>query len=262
VVLLTPFLLLAGVAITSATQVRQILQWMTANGYVGGAATVALRLTPIVINALGIGILYAVMPNRRAVWRPIAISALIVGCAWQLVAWGYLRLQIGVAGYSAVYGALAQLPVTLVWLYLSWTIVLAGAEIAAVLEFGRAAPAGAGTSPDPRAVALHLLADEFARGGPGIEPRAAAHELGVEIDAVQRATAALQDFGWLAAVDVQPARFVLARAPATIELGRLDGLARRDWVPPRIDPRAAAALREVDAKSPELWAARTLADVL
>ena len=265
VVLLTPFLLLAGVAITSATQVRQILQWMTANGYVGGAATLALSFTPIVVNALGIGVLYAVMPNRRAVWRPIAISALIAGCAWQLVAWGYLRLQIGVAGYSAVYGALAQLPVTLVWLYLSWTIVLAGAELAAVLEFGRAAPAGAGSSPDPRAIALHLLvraADEFVRGEPGIEPRATAHELGVEIDAVQRATTALQDFGWLAAVDIQPPRFVLARAPATIELERLDGLARRDWVPPRIDPRAAAALREVDAKGPELWGGRTLADLL
>src|SRR5262249_50714372 len=153
VVLLTPFLLLAGVAITSATQVQQSVQWLTANGYVGGAATSALEYTPTLINAMGIGILYAGMPNPRAVWRPVAISAVIAGVAWQVVQRAYVSLQVGVTRNSAIYGAIAQLPVTLVWLYVSWAIILAGAEIAAVLEFGIAAPRGASSLPDPRAVA-------------------------------------------------------------------------------------------------------------
>ena len=89
------------------------------------------------------------MPNRRPAWRPIVVSALIAGVAWQLVQWSYVSLQVGVARNDAIYGALAQLPVTLVWLYVSWAIVLGGAEIAALLEFGAAAWRTARTAPDP-----------------------------------------------------------------------------------------------------------------
>lgn len=265
VVLLTPFLLLAAVAIMSAGQVKQLLQWVLENGYLGGAALEALRLSPLLINAAAIGVLYAVMPNRRPSWGPIVVSALLAGCAWHLVQWGYVSLQVGVVRNNAIYGALAQLPVTLVWLYLSWTVVLAGAEIASVLEFGPAASVAAGAAPDPQAVALHVLlcaADEFARGGQGIEPRAAARQLGVEIATVQSVAAALQKLGWLAAVEGEPRRFVLARAPASIELGGLASLAVGGSLPRRCDVRAQTALASVRAKAPELWRGLTLADIV
>jgi membrane protein len=265
VVFLAPLLLLAGVAITSAAQVQQITQWLFGLHYVGGAATQALALSPILINAAAIGLLYAVMPNRRPAWRAILISALIAGVAWQLVQWTYVSLQVGVARYNAIYGALAQLPVTLVWIYVSWAIILAGAEIAALLEFGAAAWRTARTEPDRQAVALHLLlaaADNFSQGRGGVEPRAVARELGIRTDAMQPITAALQELGWLVAIDGQPDRLVLACAPDTIALGALAGLARGDWIPPRTDPRAKALLIETEAKRPQLWGGRTLAGLL
>lgn len=265
VVLLTPMLLLAGVAITSAGQVQQIMRWFFDSEYLGGAVTGALTLSPVLINAAAIGVLYAVMPNRRPAWRPILISALIAGSAWQVVQWTYVSLQLGVAGNSAIYGALAQLPVTLVWLYVSWAIILAGAEIAALLEFGAAAWRTARTEPDPQAIALHLLiaaADTFRQGGGGVAPRAIAHQLGIRIDALQPVTAALQELGWLVAIDGHPDCLVLARAPETIQLKALAGLERGDWVPPHTDPRVKALLMEIEAKRPELWGDRTLEDLL
>jgi membrane protein len=265
VVLLTPLLLLAGVAITSAGQVQQILQWVFEVEYIGTAATRALALTPLLINAAGIGVLYAVMPNRRAAWRPIVISALIAGTAWQVVQVSYVSLQVGVARNSAIYGALAQLPVTLVWLYVSWAIVLAGAEIAALLEFGAVAWRTARTEPDPQAVALHFLlaaADNFGEGGGGVEPRAIARQLGIRIDALQPVSAALQERGWLVGIDGHPDRLVLARAPETIALKALAALAHRDWVPPHTDPRVTVLLAEIEAQRPAVWRDRTLADLL
>lgn len=265
VVLLTPLLLLAGVAITSASQVQAILQWILGINYVGPAATRVLTLSPIIVNAAGLGILYAVMPNRRPAWRPIVISALIAGIAWQIVQWSYLILQVGVARNDAIYGALAQLPVTLVWLYVSWTIVLGGAEIAALLEFGAEAWRTARDAPDAQAVALHLLllaADEFERGGRGIEPRVVARQLGVRIDAVQPVAATLCELGWLVGIDGDPDRVVLARAPAVIELGEMAALTRGEWVPPHTDPRATAALARIEDKRPSLWGGATLADLM
>jgi membrane protein len=265
VILLTPLLLLAGVAITSAAQVQAILQWILGIGYIGDATTRALTLSPIIINAAGIGVLYVVMPNRRPAWRPIVVSALVAGVAWQLLQWSYVSLQVGVARNDAIYGALAQLPVTLVWLYVSWTIVLGGAELAALLEFGAASWRTRRDAPDAQALALHLLlvaADAFQRGGPGVEPRAVALQLGVRIDAMQPVALELQKFGWLVPVEGQPERLVLGRAPATIELALLTRLVRGEWVPPRVEPRAGAALARLDARRPELWEGRTLADLL
>jgi membrane protein len=265
VVMLTPFLMLAGVAITSAGHASQLLQWVLDNGYLGPVAVQVVRLSPIVINAAGIGVLYAVMPNRRAAWGPIVIAALVAGAAWQLVQWSYVVLQVGVARNNAIYGALAQLPVTLVWLYVSWTIVLGGAELAALLEFGPQAVPAAGRPPDAQAIALHLLvraADAFGAGRPAPDALATARELRVDLDTVGDAVTRLQSLGWLATVEGHPQRYVLARAPKSIDLEALSALADDGAIPPRCDRRAQTALHEVAAQGQALWHGRTLADVL
>jgi len=264
VVMLTPFLLLAAVAITSAGQVQAVLLWVLTNGYLGGAALWVLQLSPIVINAVAIGVLYAVMPNRRPAWRPTLISALIAGAAWHVVQVAYVTLQIGVARNDAIYGALAQLPVTLLWLYLSWTIVLAGAELAAVLELGAAADDDGRRTPRPEAVALHLLvraADAFQNGASGVALPAVAAELRMDLGTAQRIADHLIARGWLARLE-DSGRVVLIRAPEQIALAEMKGLAPTPPISRRCDARVRAALSALQQARSAGWGALTLADVL
>ena len=148
-------LLLAGVAVTSSVQEQDVLSMLLQTQYVGDALLYSLRLAPIVINAVALGIIYAIMPNRRPRAIPILVGALVAGTAWQLVQWAYVTFQIGMAGYNAIYGALSQLPITLAWLYVSWAVVLLGAELAASLELGASAPTDQWLP--RRAIALHVL---------------------------------------------------------------------------------------------------------
>lgn len=259
VVLLTPFLLLAASALTSAGQVQGLVQWVLDTGYLGSAAVQALQLAPIAINALGIAILFAVMPNRRPAWGPLLVGALFAGLAWHVAQIAYVSLQIGVARNNAIYGALAQLPVTLVWLYVSWTVVLAGAELAAVLELG---PQAALSAADMRrdAVALDLLvraADAFRTGAPGIELTRVARALRLDLGVVQERAAPLVEHGWLIPVDEHPGRYVLGRAPEHISLREL--AADADAIPARLDPRVHRVLAH---RAADLWGELTLADVL
>jgi membrane protein len=53
----------------------------------------------------------------------------IAGTLYQVFQWGYIRFQIEVANYNAIYGSFAALPLFFIWLQLSWYIVLFGAEI-------------------------------------------------------------------------------------------------------------------------------------
>ena len=263
VVVLTPFLLLAATALTSAGQVQSLVQWVLTNGYLGGAAMRTLTLAPLAINAVAIGVLYAVMPNRRGALVPIAAGAVVAGTAWYAIQTGYVALQIGVARYNAIYGALAQLPVTLVWLYVSWGVVLAGAELAAVMEFGADAAADVKVRRD--AVALHVLVragDAFRNGGPGVEVRRLARELRVDVDLVQATAGELVERGWLAGVEGYAGRFVLTRDPAHMPLGELLLPAAGERVPARCDARVRRALAQGEEAYVQAVAARRVADLL
>lgn len=264
VVMLTPFLLLAATAITSAGQAQTLMQWVLDNGYLGGVAVRLLRLSPIAINAAGIAVLYAVMPNRRPAWGPLLVGAAFAGIAWHVAQVGYVSLQVGVARNNAIYGALAQLPVTLVWLYVSWAVVLAGAELAAVLELGADAvqTPGAGGA---EALELELLiraADAFANGAGGVELPAAARALRADLGVVQDAARPLIKRGWLVAVEDRPGRFVLGCDARRISLADVAGESLPGALPERIDARVRRALDRRAEDVTRLWAERTLADLL
>ena len=264
VVLLTPFLLLVAVTITSSLQVQQLLGWFQQHQYLGEVAVQGLHLVPVLFNIVGIGTLYAIMPNRRQSPAALLVGAVVAGVAWQVVQVTYVRLQIGMAGYSAIYGALSQVPVTLVWLYVSWTVVLAGAEVAAVCEFGVAPRPGANGRPATAAVALHMLvrvARAFAAGGRPIDARAVARELDLGVDLVGPLGAWMVERGWLVPRD-DTGQWLLARDAGSIELADLATLDRAGAVPAACDPSVRLVCETVVGAGQAAWARLRLADVL
>lgn len=104
------------------------------------ALRVALDSMPLVASVFALAGLYRFMPNRRVAWRDAFIGALIAACAFDLAKLGFALFVTRFTVYSRLYGALAALPVFLVWIHLSWSIVLVGAMIAAsgpLLRHGR-----------------------------------------------------------------------------------------------------------------------------
>ena len=264
VLLLTPFLLLGAVAITSSLQVQHVLQWLLGVQYVGDALVQTLRLMPLVMNAVALGVLYAAMPNRQPSMRAIVVGALVAGAAWQVVQVGYVMMQIGVAKYNAIYGALSQLPLLLVWLYISWAVVLAGAELAAVCEFGVGAVSDR-RSVSRWAVALQVLtrAGQCFRGGGGaVEPRSIARELRTDADSVSEIAESLAQKGWLATVEGERPAYVLALDPTAIDLETLNGMLDTAAVPTGCDPRVRDLLAEVTSEQRGAWKKRSLSDLL
>ena len=264
VVLLTPFLLLVAVTITSSLQVQQLLGWLQQHQYLGEAAVQGLQLVPVLFNIVAIGALYAIMPNRRQSPAALLAGAVVAGAAWQAVQVTYVRLQIGMAGYSAIYGALSQVPVTLVWLYVSWTVVLAGAEVAAVCEFGVAPDHGVDGRPTSAAVALHMLvrvARAFAAGGHPIDARTIARELDVGVDVVGSLARWMVERGWLVARD-DTGHWLLARDAGGIDLAALATLDTAGPVPAACDASVRLVCDTVTGAGRAAWARLRLADVM
>jgi membrane protein len=74
------------------------------------------------------------MPNTRVRIQAALVGGIVGGTLWQLLQWGYVYFQVGVGKYNAIYGTMAALPIFIVWLYLSWMIVLFGVELTYAIQ--------------------------------------------------------------------------------------------------------------------------------
>ena len=73
---------------------------------------------------------YIFIPNKKVDIKATLAGGIIAGTIFQLVQMVYLKSQVGVSNYNAIYGSFAALPLFLIWLQTSWAIVLFGAEVA------------------------------------------------------------------------------------------------------------------------------------
>ena len=82
----------------------------------------------------GFFFLYVFFPNRRVRLEAAAVGSLVASILLQIAQWAFIYFQYGVNSYAAIYGALASIPVLLTWIYMTWVIVLLGAEVTAAFE--------------------------------------------------------------------------------------------------------------------------------
>lgn len=88
-----------------------------------------IRLIPFVLTWAMFTGLYVYMPNTKVKLKHALISALVAGTAYQAFQFLYISSQLWVSRYNAIYGSFAALPMFLLWLQISWTICLFGAQL-------------------------------------------------------------------------------------------------------------------------------------
>jgi membrane protein len=113
-----------------ASQVKVIVNKIAVLGVFSKVIFLLLNLLPYASIWVLLTMLYLVMPNTRTPLRSAILGGVTAGTIAQIVQWIYIKFQIGVASYGAIYGSFAALPLFLGMLQTSWMIVLFGAEIA------------------------------------------------------------------------------------------------------------------------------------
>ncbi|SCA63364.1 Uncharacterized protein SCG7109_AN_00060 [Chlamydiales bacterium SCGC AG-110-M15] len=89
-----------------------------------------LDLLPYLAICALLTFLYSFLPNTKVRFKTAFMAGIVTGALYHMFQWLYLYFQIGIASYGAIYGSFAALPLFLIWLQLSWVIILLGAEIA------------------------------------------------------------------------------------------------------------------------------------
>jgi len=129
VVTVGPLLVIAAISMTSTLQSHAFVARFQATAFIGPIILFLFSTIPYLGMWIAFTALYIFMPNTKVNYRAAVVGGIFGGTLWQLAQLGYVHFQVGVAKYNAIYGTMAALPIFMVWIYLSWLIVLLGLEV-------------------------------------------------------------------------------------------------------------------------------------
>jgi membrane protein len=131
IMLISPILVLLSGSVTVfiTTQVEHITQRVALLGVFSPLISFLLKFMPYVLIWVLFTILYIIMPNTKVNFKAGLVGGVVAGTLYQIAQLAYISFQVGAAKYNAIYGSFAALPLFLMWLQISWWIVLFGAEL-------------------------------------------------------------------------------------------------------------------------------------
>jgi membrane protein len=254
----------AATALTAAQSSKVMVFLRTALG-LGVIIDFLLHFTSLAIVAVAFFAIYTILPNVRVRPMSAALGAAVAAALWQGALVLYVRFQIGVSSYSALYSVLSAIPIFLVWTYASWLVALAGAQVAAahqneriVRQRFRAHRVDQALRETLAVVVAAQVARDFLSGTARRSPVALAELVEAPPFTIEETLDALVRAGLLARVGAgREAGYLPARDLDTIRVDDLRNALRRDPqseelrtdVERRIEPEIQRVLHAAEAES-------------
>lgn len=124
-----PLLIGASLSMTSWIVAQSVQSVSSAKG----VEEALLRLVPVMLNGAAFGLLYLTVPNRRVRVQDAFVGGIVAAVLFEFMKRGFALYVELFPTYDLIYGTFATVPIFLLWLYLSWCVVLLGAVVVAVL---------------------------------------------------------------------------------------------------------------------------------
>lgn len=196
-------------------------------GYIGNVAegwSLLLSIAPFFMSVLGFTALFVFVPNCKVLWRDAFLGGLATAIVLTVMKEGFAWYLTRFPSYTIIYGAFATLPIFLLWIYLSWLVVLFGATLASLLPALRLRrwrlQRHTGEQTVTALATLHLLWQARDAGAPGCSPAELEARLGTRPDLLHDILDTLRELGYLVQAS-DGEQWVLACDPERTTLGPL-----------------------------------------
>src|SRR5580704_1913517 len=272
VMIIGPILLAVALGLLGSAAHSPLAQWLDSVAYLAWFFHALGRLLPYAIVAVVFTFMYAFVPNTRVELRAALIGGVTGGIIWALVGQVFTAVLLYSSSQLAVYTGFAIVLTTLIWVYLSWLILLIGAELAFYVQFpqylplGRESAALEGSVREQLGLSIMvLIARDYRRGLPHWSATRLAAELAVPRAALAPLLAALEKAGLLTATDRE--QFVPGRDPESIPLSAIISALRspasaRSAPPTRAAASAVKVLAQIDGALERELGQRSLKDLI
>jgi membrane protein len=99
------------------------------------AESILIRAIPASMSAVAFFLLYRIVPHRKVPWRHALVGGVVAAILFEIAKELFAFYVRRAPAYNLIYGTFALVPIFLIWVYISWLMVLFGAELTASLEF-------------------------------------------------------------------------------------------------------------------------------
>jgi membrane protein len=225
VILVGPVLVVSALGLTASFMSTTLMQKLIAIGPIGIIVTSVGKLVPYVLVCAAFAFIYVFVPNTKVRLGPALFGAVAGGVLWETIGWGFASFIVASTRYGAIYSGFAVLILFMIWLYLSWLILLVGAEVA----FYRQNPqflsiAADNRLPDTRLIEqtalsiMFLIARHFYLDKQPWTSQTLAQRLGISPDRIEDIVAVLERERLIAETADDPPALFPARDIGTISL--------------------------------------------
>jgi membrane protein len=273
VILVGPLLMFTAVGLTATVMSNAFVQAVMAIEPFGSAISLLTQLVPYLLVIGAFAFVYVFMPNARVRPQSALIGAIVSGIMWEASGWIFASFVASSARYTAIYSGFAILIMFMIWIYLSWLILLLGAS----LSFYHQHPEYLAVGPHVlrlssrlkekmALVIVFLVARDYYRGQPPWTMERLAQRLGIPADATSLVLEALERQEVLVRTSDDPPAYLPRRAPDAVRLkqvidavrsaeegpylntSRVSSEAPVEQMLQRIDGAVAAALEDATLK--------------
>ena len=137
VILIGPVLIFSAVGFTATVRNMEVAHRLAAIEPFGTLMLFGSMLVPYILVCLAFTLIYIFIPNTRVQFKAALIGGVIAGVIWKISGWGFAAFIASSSKYAAIYSSFAILILLLIWMYLSWLILLVGSQIAYFVQHPR-----------------------------------------------------------------------------------------------------------------------------
>jgi membrane protein len=228
VLMIGPLLIFAAIGVTAAFFGSSLVQSLAAIDPLNVLVKFAAALLPFLLVIAAFTVIYLLMPNTRVRVGSALVGAAVAGVLWQTLGWGFAAFIATSHKYTAIYAGFAIVIFSMIWLYLSWLIVLIGASFSfyhqhpAQLDSPLREPRLSSRVQEKVALlAATYIGRNYYTGAPPSPLEDLAGRIGVSPASMERVLLAMLGAGFVTETADDPPSYVPARAFETVTVKEL-----------------------------------------
>ncbi|MBF0590379.1 MAG: YihY/virulence factor BrkB family protein [Magnetococcales bacterium] len=210
VVMIGPILIFSAMGLTASITNTDLVLWIASMEPFGALFQIIARLMPLFLVITAFTVLFGLIPNTEVRFTSALTGGVTAGALWQGAGWGFAMFVANSSNFTAIYSAFATLILFMIWLYVSWLILLLGASVAFYHQHPeRCTLTNGELQLAPRlweTLALSVMSRVvrgYYRDEPPLNAKTLSRELGAPPDVLELAMEPLLESGYL--IETQPA---------------------------------------------------------
>jgi membrane protein len=259
VIMVGPVLVFSAIGLTASVMNSSVVQSLIAIEPFGSLVVLLSKLMPFVLIILAFTFVYMFVPNIKVRFRAALVGALAGGILWQTTGIIFAAFASSSTNYAAIYSGFAILILFMIWLYLSWLILLVGAQVAYYYqhpEHVRLSNQRLPMSPTFRErlglLVMYWIAHHFEQGGKPWTLEGLSQQLHVPGDNLDEVLSLFEQQGLLLESASETPEYLLANDPEKLTIVRLLAVLREPSPEQQDNEGRCLSLLAVDALTQQL----------